>query len=170
MPVLLGMADEEGYSQQGTINFADNRVDADTGTWRLRGLFANANHILDPGMFVRIRLPIGAPYQGLLVAEQALGTDQGQKFVYVVDDEGGVEYRRIKVGRLHNGLRVVTEGLKANEKLVVSGLQRVRPGAKVTPKLVDMSGIPGSSDKETARPGPKENRTGAPAAAVGRGS
>jgi RND family efflux transporter MFP subunit len=142
MPVLLGLADEEDYSQKGTINFSDNRVDPETGTWRLRGEFTNADHVLDPGMFVRIRLPIGAPYRGLLVAEQALGTDQGQKFVYVVNDQGDVDYRRIKVGRLQpSGLRVVVEGLKPDEKIVVSGLQRVRPGkGTVSPKEVKMPG------------------------------
>src|SRR5439155_7269920 len=75
LPVLMGMANEEGYAQRGTINFADNRVDPDTGTWRLRGQFANPYHGLSSGLFVRIRLPIGDPYPALLIAEQALGAD-----------------------------------------------------------------------------------------------
>jgi RND family efflux transporter MFP subunit len=138
LPVLLGLADEDGFPKQGTINFADNRVDPDTGTWRLRGLFHNADHALSPGLFVRMRAPIGKPYTATLVSEEALGTDQGQKFVYVVDDKNKVEYRRVKVGRLHDGLRVITLGLAPMERVVVSGLQRVRPGIEVTPKLVDM--------------------------------
>jgi RND family efflux transporter MFP subunit len=136
--VLLGLADEEGFPRRGVINFADNRVDPDTGTWRLRGLFANPDHTLAPGLFVRIRLPIGDTYQATLVSEEALGTDQGQKFVYVVNDKDNVEYRRIKVGRLHDGLRVIADGLLPSDKIVVSGLQRVRPGTPVSPKLAEM--------------------------------
>jgi RND family efflux transporter MFP subunit len=163
LPVMLGLADEEGFPQQGTVNFADNRVDPDTGTWRLRGLFANAQRILSPGLFVRIRLPVGNAYQATMVSEQALGTDQGQKFVYVVNGGAAeerdvevrkgdqverrhtqvfagaeVEYRRVKVGRLHDGLRVITEGLAPGEKVVVSGLQRVRPGIKVNAEVKEM--------------------------------
>jgi RND family efflux transporter MFP subunit len=138
LPVQLGLSDEEGHPHQGRINFADNRVDPETGTWRLRALFVNPDRVLSPGLYVRMRLPVGEPYTALLVAEQALGTDQGQKFVYVVDGDGKVEYRRIKVGRVHDGLRVVADGLRPGEEVVVSGLQRVRPGSPVAPKLVDM--------------------------------
>jgi RND family efflux transporter MFP subunit len=138
LPVMLGLADEEGFPRQGTINFADNRLDPDTGTWRLRGLFPNPDYALSPGLFVRMRAPIGELYQATLVSEQALGTDQGQKFVYVVNDKNKVEYRRVKVGALHGGLRVVTENLSPKEKVVVSGLQRVRPDMEVSPKLIDM--------------------------------
>jgi RND family efflux transporter MFP subunit len=138
LPVYLGLADEEGFSQQGKINFADNRIDPDTGTWRLRGVFPNPQRVLSPGLFVRVRLPIGNPYQAILISEQALGTDQGQKFVYVVSDDGDPVYRQVKVGRLHEGLRVITAGLQKNEKVVVSGLQRVHPGGKVNAKVVDM--------------------------------
>jgi RND family efflux transporter MFP subunit len=138
LPVLLGLADEEGFPHEGVINFADNRVDADTGTWRLRGRFNNPDHALSPGLFVRVRLPIGESYQATLIAEEALGTDQGQKFVYVVDDANHVDYRRIKVGRLQDGLRVIIEGLSTGEKIVVSGLQRVRQGIEVVPEVVPM--------------------------------
>jgi RND family efflux transporter MFP subunit len=138
LPVFLGLTDEEGFPHPGTVNFADNRVDADTGTWRLRGRFDNKDHALAPGLFVRVRLPIGQPYKAILVSEEALGTDQGQKFVYVVDEAGRVEYRRIKVGRLHDGLRVIAEGLALDEKIVVSGLQRVRQGAEVKAEVVPM--------------------------------
>jgi len=106
LPVLMGLADEEGFPKQGTINFADNRVDADTGTWRLRGLFDNHDRALSPGLFVRMRAPIGEAYRAILVSEEALGTDQGQKFVYVVNAKDKVEYRRVQVGRLHDAQRV----------------------------------------------------------------
>ena len=157
LPVLLGLADDEGYPLKGAIDFADNKVDADTGTWRLRALVNNADLALAPGYFVRVRLLIGNPHRAILVSEQALGTDQGQKFVYVVekvttkvvDDKtvpvGEVAYRRVKVGRLHNGLRVISEGLKADDRVIVSGLQRVRPGVAV--RLDELDHMPVISEK-----------------------
>lgn len=138
LPLKVGLADDEGFPKEGRINFADNRVDPDTGTWRLRGTFANPDHCLAPGLFVRVRFDIGKPYRATLVAEQALGTNQGQKYVYVVNDAGMVDEGHVTVGRLQKGLRVIENGLKPNEKIVVSGLQRVRQGVQVQPKLVDM--------------------------------
>ncbi len=134
VPVLMGLADEDGFPHRGTINFVDNQLDVSTGTLQVRGTFDNPNHMLAPGMFVRVRLPIGDPYQAVLVDEQALGTDQGQKFVYVVDADSKAQYRTIKVGKLQQGRRVVLDGLKAGERVVVSGLQRVRPGGDVVAK------------------------------------
>ncbi len=139
LPVMLGLVDEEGYPRKGTINFADNRLDADSGTWRLRAVFDNADHALSAGMYVRMRLPIGVPYKTVLVSEQALGTDQGQKFVYVVDDSNTISSRRVKVGRIHQGLRAISEGLAEGEKVIVSGLQRARPGIEVQPAVVAMA-------------------------------
>jgi RND family efflux transporter MFP subunit len=138
LPIQMGLADEEGFTSTGLINFADNVVDADTGTWRLRAIFANPKLTLTPGLFVRLRAPIGAPYEAMLVSEQALSTDQGQKFLYVIDDANQVAYKRIKVGRVYSGLRVITEGLKPDEQVIVNGTQRVRQGVTVVPKLVDM--------------------------------
>src|SRR5579872_586340 len=109
LPVMMGLADEEGFPRQGAINFADNRIDADTGTWRLRGRFDNHDNSLPPGLFVRVRLPIGLEHPAILISEEALGTDQGQKFIYVIDEAGKAEYRRVKVGRLHDGMRVIDE-------------------------------------------------------------
>jgi RND family efflux transporter MFP subunit len=143
--VLMGLADEDGFPHQGAVDFVDNKVDPNTGSLWLRGVFPNPTHILTPGLFVRIRLPIGMPYKATLIAEQALGRDQGQKFVYVVSDKNEVAYRPVKVGKLHDGLRVITEGLTARDKVVVSGLQRIRQGATVEPKMVSMPGVAGSS-------------------------
>jgi RND family efflux transporter MFP subunit len=152
VPVLLGMADETGFSRKGTLHFVDNRMDADTGTWRLRGRFPNEDQGISSGMFVHIRLPIGEPYSALLIAEQALGTDQGQRFVYVVDAQNKAQYRRVKIGRLHEGLRVITDGLKPDEKVVIKGLQRVRPGAAVKPTLVKMAtAAPGATAVEKGK-------------------
>ena len=137
VPVLLGLVDEEGFPREGRIDFADNRVDAMTGTLRLRGVFANPHRMLSPGLFVRIRLPIGVPHPAILVSEQALGTDQGQSFLYVVNAKNEVVMRRVSVGPLDGGLRVIEEGLAKDERVIVSGLQRVRPGVKVSPKLLE---------------------------------
>lgn len=138
--VTMALADEDGYPHQGKINFEDNRVDANTGTLRVRGVFRNADRLLSPGLFVRVRLPVGQAYQAVLVAEQAVGTDQGRKFVYVVDKDNKANYRPVKLGRAYNGQRVVIKGLSTEDRVVVNGLQRVRPGAEVVPKIVDMPG------------------------------
>jgi multidrug efflux system membrane fusion protein len=135
VPVTMGLADEEGrYPHDGFVNFVDNRLDPATGTLQVRGIFKNSDRVLSPGLFVRVRLPIGESYKALLVSEKALGTDQGQKFVYVIDHDNLAQYRRVQVGKLQQGLRVILHGLSDGERVVVSGLQRVRPGAPVQPK------------------------------------
>ena len=128
MPVLLALADEQGYPHQGVIDFADNRLDPDTGTLRVRAVFPNHDGLLSPGLFVRIRVPIGGPRKALLVPDRAVGTDQGLKFVYVVDGQDKVEYRHVTVGPLQeDGLRVIETGVRPAERVIVGGLQRVRP-------------------------------------------
>jgi multidrug efflux system membrane fusion protein len=136
LPVRMGLADEDDFPQAGTIDFEDNAVDPNTGTLRLRGVFKNQQGFLAPGMFVRIRFQVGLPRTGTLVPEQGVGTDQGQKFVYVVGDKNKVEYRKVKTGALVKEERVIEEGIKPGERIIVSGLQRVRPNAEVVPKLV----------------------------------
>jgi len=147
--VMMGLADEQGYPQHGVLNFEDNRVDPSTGTLRVRAVFDNKDRLLSPGLFVRVRLPIGETYRALLVPESALGTDQGQRFLYVVDDQGEVSYRRVEVGSLQSGLRVVTDGLAPNEKVVVIGLQRVMPGIKVDAKLQELPAIQAAAPETT---------------------
>jgi RND family efflux transporter MFP subunit len=139
-PVLLGLGDEEGFPHPGTLDFVDNQLDSNTGTLRMRGIFPNPNQEISPGLFARIRLPIGTPHKALLVAEQALARDQGQKYLYVVNDSNHVEYREVTVGRLYDGLREVTGKLAPGEKVVVTGLQRIRPGPDfmVEPEVVPM--------------------------------
>jgi RND family efflux transporter MFP subunit len=145
VPVKMELADEEGFPRTGRIDFADNKVDPGTGTLRVRAVFPNPQELLSPGLFVRVRVRIGVPHKALLIAERALGTDQGQKFVYVVNDKGEVAYRAVKVGSLHQGRRVIDSGLAPGEKVIVSGLQRVRQGTKVQPRVVPMPG-PGPAD------------------------
>jgi RND family efflux transporter MFP subunit len=138
LPVWLGLANEDGFPHRGTVNFVDNQVNPKTGTLRLRGVFPNKDEALAPGYFVRVRAPIGLPHKALLVSDRALDTDQGQKILYLVDRENKVVSRPVQVGALHDGLREITAGLKAGERVIVTGLQQIRPGITVEPKLVDM--------------------------------
>jgi RND family efflux transporter MFP subunit len=137
-PVWLGLATEDGFPHQGTIDFEDNQVNPKTGTLRVRGVFPNKDELLSPGLFARVRVPIGRAHRGLMVSDRAIDTDQGQKVVYIVNDKNEVVSRAIRLGALHDGLREVAEGLEAGERLIVSGLQQVRPGLTVEPKLVAM--------------------------------
>src|SRR5262249_9021000 len=132
-PVQLALPDEAGFPHQGTIDFVDNQVDAGTGTMKLRGVFPNADRQLTPGLFVRVRLPLGRPHPAVLIPERAVETDQGQKVVYAVGKDDVVRKRAVKLGGLHGGLREVVEGLEAGERVVTDGLQRVRDGAAVVP-------------------------------------
>jgi RND family efflux transporter MFP subunit len=139
VPVSLTLANETIEPQQGVLDFVDNRVDPTTGTIRTRGVFRNTNRLLTPGLFVRVRIPGSDTYQALLVSDRAISTDQGQKHVWVVNEQNVVEYRQVSVGALQNdGLRVVNTGVKSGEWIVVNGLQRVRPGVTVAPQRGDM--------------------------------
>jgi len=142
--VQVSLADEDDFSHRGTIDFLDNQIDASTGTQRVRAVIPNPDRLLSPGLFVRLRFPIGQPHEALLVQEEALGTDQGQRFLYVVNEKDEVAYRRVKVGMLTHGRRVIDDGLKAGERVVVNGLQRVRPGDKVVPKSTESAATPAS--------------------------
>jgi RND family efflux transporter MFP subunit len=132
--VLVGLSDEDGFPHVGIVDFVDNQVDKATGTLRLRGKLDNRNGLLSAGMFARVRVPVGDPHDALLVPERALSSDQGNKFVYVVDAKNQVEYRHVDIGSLHDGLRVIEKGLKPDERVIVAGLQRVRPGVTVDPQ------------------------------------
>jgi RND family efflux transporter MFP subunit len=147
-PVWLGLATDEGFPHPGTINFEDNQVNPRTGTLRVRGVFRNKDETLSPGFFARVRVPIGRAHRALLVTDRAIDTDQGQKVVYVVNGRDEVVSRPVRLGALHDGLREITEGLNAGDRVVVSGLQQVRPGLTVQTKLVDM---PKGSQKSRAK-------------------
>jgi RND family efflux transporter MFP subunit len=150
-PVSLGLATEEGFPHQGTVNFVDNQVNPKTGTLRARGVFPNKDEALSPGFFARVRVPIGPPRQALLVSDRAIDHDQGQKILYVVNGHNEVVSRPIQVGALHDGLRAIEDGLKPGERVIVNGLQLVRPGITVEPKLVDMPASGGRSRKSPVR-------------------
>jgi RND family efflux transporter MFP subunit len=150
-PVALGLANEEGFPHQGTIDFEDNQVNPKTGTLRVRGVFPNQDEALSPGLFARVRVPIGRTHSALLVADRAIDTDQGQKILYVVNGKNEVVSRPVRLGALHDGQREITEGLKPGETVIVGGLQQVRPGATVAPKPVDMPTAESRRQNMTAR-------------------
>jgi RND family efflux transporter MFP subunit len=138
VPVWLALANEDGYPHPGTINFVDNQINLKTGTLRLRGVFPNQDEALSPGNFVRVRVPIGFAHEALLVSDRAIDSDQGEKIVYIVDNDQKVVARPVRLGGLHDGLREITSGLQPGEQVVVNGLQQVSPGVTVEPRLVGM--------------------------------
>jgi RND family efflux transporter MFP subunit len=154
-PVMMRLVNEDEFNRVGTVNFIDNRVTGTTGTVRMRGVFANSKGVLKAGMFVRIRLPIGQPYETILIPDEAIQSDQERKYVWVVkkvqeetdgvkEERDVVEYRSVTLGQAVNDLRVIRpaakgkegkEGLAVGERIVVSGVQRVRARATVEVEL-----------------------------------
>lgn len=133
IPVYIGLMIEQGYPHEGVLDYVAPALDPSTGTIQARARIPNAEGILASGLFVRVRIPTSKPYQALTVTERALGSDQGQRFLYIVNDQNVVEYRPVAVGMLDNGLRVISAGLKADDRVIVTGIQRVRPGLTVKP-------------------------------------
>lgn len=146
--VKAALANESGFPHQGKLEFVDNQLDAQTGSVRMRAVFENGDKTLVPGLFARIQLDTSKPgNKALLINEKAVGNDQSRKFVYVVANDNKIEYRPVTLGPMVDGMRVVRSGLKAGEKVVVNGLQRVRPGASVTPEMVAMDFDPANPAK-----------------------
>lgn len=139
LPVYLGLANEEGNPHEGKIQSVDNRLDPRSGTIRVRAVFQNEDGRLLPGLYAKVKLGGGAPHAAVLVNDRAVGTDQGKKFVLVLDNANKLVYREVELGPNHDGLRVIRKGLKPGENIVVNGLQRVRPGDTVQPKPVAMA-------------------------------
>ena len=139
-PVVMALGNETEYSHQGYMDFVDNRVNASTGTLLGRAVFPNPDRFLVPGMFVRVRLAGTSTYKGALINDRAILTDQDRRYVLVVGEGDKLEYRAITTGPMVDGLRAVREGLKPGERIIVNGLQRVRPGMVVTPRMVPMEG------------------------------
>jgi RND family efflux transporter MFP subunit len=151
IPVYVGLEGEQGYSHKGELDFADNKVNPSTGTIQVRGVLPNAKRNLDAGMRARVRIPVGAPQKSLLITERAVGTDQGRKFVYVVNDQNVVERRDVTLGRQSDGLQVVQEGVKPEDWVIVNGIQRVRDAAKVDPKRAPMPGAPAEQTNQGSK-------------------
>jgi membrane fusion protein, multidrug efflux system len=156
VPVFMGLQGEAGFPHEGTVNFVNNQLNPTTGSILVRGIFPNpkppgGTRLLSPGMFVRIRLPIGEPHPAVLAIDRAISSDQGIKFVYVVDKENKVQYRRIATSSLQDdGLRVITAGLTADEWVVVGGLQQVRPRMSIHPEQMPMPSLGHDTGGETA--------------------
>jgi RND family efflux transporter MFP subunit len=148
-PVRLALADETGFTHRGHMDFVDNQIDFGTGTIRGRAIFDNADLIFTPGMFARIRL-LGEPeHDAIQLPDEAIGTDQARRFVYVLSSDNVATYREVKLGPIVDGLRVIRSGLSANDRVIVSGLQRVRVGQPVTP--MPPAG-PGAGPQQSALP------------------
>ena len=143
-PVHVALPDDTDFPHEGHMNWIDNELDQGTGTLRGRALLRNPQLRFSPGQFGRVRLVGSGQYEALLLPDTAIGSDQSRKIVYVVGGDNRVEMREVKLGRLIDGLRVVREGVKPDDKVVVSGLQRVRAGAPVTPtrKTIAAGGRP----------------------------
>jgi multidrug efflux system membrane fusion protein len=139
IPVQMGTAADADTPIKGHLQLVDNQVDAKSGTVRVRAVFDNKDGALIPGQFARIRMGQAKAGAALLISERAVGTDQNKKFVMVVGDDNKVAWREVTLGANVDGLRIVTSGLKPNERIVVNGLQRVRPGALVAPQQVPMT-------------------------------
>jgi RND family efflux transporter MFP subunit len=170
--VAMSLGQDAGFPIAGSIDFVSNQLDPNTGSLRVRAVFPNQDEVIGSGMFGRVRVPIGQAHLGLLVLDEAIGTNQGQKYVLVVNDENQVEYRAVDVGQAQDGLREVSryreiiepgadgadrskqvEVLKSTDRIIVQGLQRVRPGATVNPQLVDMLTLLNAPKPGTVPPG-----------------
>lgn len=151
--VAMELADEEGFPHAGRIDFVDNQLKVGSGTIRLRAVFDNADANYTPGLYVRLQLRTDSKQPRALIDDRAVGTDLGNKFVYVLDKDQKVSYRKITTGPLLDGLRVVTDGLGANDVVVVNGLQHVRPGMQVNPTKVAMATRSADATRQLAQAG-----------------
>jgi multidrug efflux system membrane fusion protein len=139
-PAELAVADEPGFPHQGHLDYIAPREDSATGTLTLRGVFANPDELLSPGFFARMRVRGSAPYLAILLPDRAIGTDQAQRFVWVVKNENQVEYRKVELGAHIGQSRVILQGLKPEEWAVIEGIQKIRPGIKVVPERISLDG------------------------------
>jgi membrane fusion protein, multidrug efflux system len=147
-PIFLSLADEyPRFPHQGHMDFVDNRLDPNTGTMRGRAILRNRDFILTPGLFARVRIPGSGEHDAILMTDAAVVSDQSNKFVYVVKEDNSLQRQQVKTGGVVHGLRIITEGLTGEEHVVISGLQRIRPGLKAKPtvkelKVEDNEGLP----------------------------
>ena len=139
LQVSVMLTDEKTFTHQGVLDFTDNRLDSATGTMRLRAVFQNKDQFLTPGLFGRIAVPGSPEYQAVMLPDEAILTDLDRRYVYVVGDGGAVQQRPVRVGSRTDNYRIIREGLKGDETVVINGLQRVRlGGGKVTPQPVEL--------------------------------
>ena len=144
-PIAMGLANEDGeFPHHGYIDFVDNQLNPQTGTIRTRAVFSNKERLFTPGLFARLKLAGSGRHPATLVLDRAVGTDQDKKFVLVVKPDSTVDYRPVQVGRLVDGFRIVLSGLLPGERIVINGLQRVRPGMRINPTLAAMQADSGA--------------------------
>ena len=134
LPIQARLIDEKDWTLKGQLNFVENQVDRGSGTLRVRAVFPNPEAAIISGQFARVRVPASAPHQALLVPDEAVVADQSRKLLMVARDDGTVEPHVVELGPLYEGLRIVRSGIAPTDKVVINGLVRVRPGAKVTPQ------------------------------------
>ena len=156
VPVYLAVAGEQGYPHQGVVDYVATSLEPSTGTLQVRAVFRNPRvtwpPILQPGMYVRLRIPVTTDRNALVVPEEALGVNQGQRFILVVNDENVVEQRQVEPGTREDGMRQIKKGLSAEDSIVLSGIQRARPGSKVTPKYKEEKDEQAAPSQEQTRP------------------
>ncbi len=141
-PVFLALQDEQTFPHRGVMNFVDNRIDEATGTLRGRAVFDNPRGLFQPGLFGRIRLAGSGEYKAVLLPDEAIGTDQSNRFVYVVGEDGTVSAKNVALGPVIDGLRVIRSGVELSDWVIVNGIQRARAGAKVTPEQTRIEAKP----------------------------
>src|SRR6266436_1414510 len=156
-PVYMALADEENFPHQGSIDFVDNRLDQNTGTITARAVIPNPDLLLAPGLFARLRIPSGSKYKALMLPPEALGSDLSQQFVFVVDAQNLVQYRKVTPGPIIDGWRVIRDGIQPDDWVIVKGVQRVRTGAKVDPLKQDSAGSQPSPPAAPERTAQKSN-------------
>ncbi len=159
IPVSMGLANEDGFSHAGVISSFDNNLNTTSGTIRVRATFDNPNGSLLPGLYARIRLGGGQPRAAILISPTAIGVDQDKRFVVVVNSKNQTVYREVKLGAIQNGLQIVDSGLQAGERIVVNGLQRIRPGDPVTPHQVSMPNSQVSATQQQPQPTEKTSNS-----------
>jgi membrane fusion protein, multidrug efflux system len=149
LPIQMELTDEEGFPRKGYIESFDNRLNVDTASITVRAVFPNTDGRLTPGLFARVRIPATAQHPALLISETAIGTDQGQRYVLVVGKDDITQYRKVALGGLIEGKRIVTEGIGPDDQIIVDGQARVRPGMKVLPQPVSRSASIPPKQKES---------------------
>ena len=138
LAVVVHLADEREPPFKGHLDFSENRLDPASGTMRMRAVVPNPDLVLQPGLFGRIVVPGSLPYQGILIPDEAIASDQNRRIVYVVDKDGRVSAKEVQTGPMIDGYRVIRDGLTGKETIVIKGLLRVRPGVVVAPQLVEL--------------------------------
>ena len=138
IPAYLGLDDEDGYPHEGVINFASNQLDPHTATITIRALFQNENEFLTPGLFARIRVPASKAKKSILIPDAAVGSDQSIKYVWVVKPDNTPERRHLELGPMHEGYRIVRSGLSTEDRIVVKGIQFIRPGVTLAPQEIEI--------------------------------